>query len=159
MAGHINLAEAYLYFSRFGKAAEVLTAASEMARRDPRIWNNLGFTYYAVGQLEEAISCYRQALHYSPDDVRIRVALSDCERRRGSNGAAVKELQRAREDARNDSDRTMLATIAFKLAAIHEFDGRYSLAVEEYERYIDLGGPHVAKARSRVRHIYEHAFE
>ncbi|MHC4409843.1 MAG: tetratricopeptide repeat protein [Planctomycetota bacterium] len=155
--GRINLAEAYLYFNRYGKAAEVLTAASEMAPRDPRIWNNLGYTYYAVGQLGEAINCYEQALLYAPDDVRIRVALSDCERRRGQTEEAVKQLERARGEA--GGDKQMLSTIAFKLAAIHEFEGRYSQAVEEYERYIKLGGPHAAKARSRVRYIYEHAFE
>ncbi|MHC4940988.1 MAG: tetratricopeptide repeat protein [Planctomycetota bacterium] len=157
LEGRINLAEAYLYFNRYGKAAEVLKAASEMAPRDPRIWNNLGYTYHAVGQLADAIDCYEHALIYAPDDVRIRVALSDCERRRGQTEEAVRQLERARGEAGGDKE--MLATIAFKLAAIHEFEGRYPQAVEEYERYIELGGPQAAKARSRVRYIYEHAFE
>jgi tetratricopeptide (TPR) repeat protein len=157
LEGRINLADAYLYFNRYGKAAEVLRAASELSPRDPRVWNNLGYTYYAVGQLAEAIRCYELALLYAPEDVRIRVALSDCERRRGRTEAAVGQLETARGEATDD--RAMLATIAFKLAAIHEYEGRYKEAVEEYERYIALGGEHAAKARSRVRHIYEHAFE
>ena len=135
----------------------MLTVAADLAPRDPRIWNNLGYTYYAIGQLGEAIRCYELALFHAPDDVRIRVALSDCERRRGRNEEAVRQLERARSEAGGDKD--MLATIAFKLAAIHEFEGRYSEAVEEYERYIELGGEQAAKARSRVRHIFEHAFE
>jgi len=155
--GRINLAEAYLYFNRHGKAIEVLTVASELAPRDPRIWNNLGYTYYAIGQLAEAIRCYELALLHAPEDVRIRVALSDCERRRGRTGEAVAQLEQARGEA--GGDRELLATIAFKLGAIHEFEGRYAQAVEEYERYIELGGEQAAKARSRVRHIFEHAFE
>jgi hypothetical protein len=27
--------------------------------------------------------------------------------------------------------------------------------VKEYQRHIDLGGPDAAKAKSRIRHIYE----
>jgi len=157
LEGRINLAEAYLYFNRYGKAAQVLTVASEMAPKDARVWNNLGYTYYAIGQLAEAIRCYQLALRFAPEDVRIRVALSDCERRRGRTDLAVQQLEQARSEAKDD--RAMLATIAFKLAAIHEFEGRYPEAVEEYERYIELGGEDAAKARSRVRYIYEHAFE
>ncbi|MEM8882946.1 MAG: tetratricopeptide repeat protein [Planctomycetota bacterium] len=153
----INLAETMLYFSRFGQAAEALQQASELAPRDPRIWTNLGYTYYSVDQVGEAIACYRRALLYKPGDIRIRVALSDCERQRGNHEAAIGELLQARADA--GEDRGLQATIAFKLAAIHEFDGRYPKAVAEYERHIELGGRDSAKARSRIRHIYERAFE
>jgi hypothetical protein len=52
-------------------------------------------------------------------------------------------------------DRVLEAEIAFKLAAIHEFERRYREAVKEYEHHIELGGHDAAKARSRIRHIYE----
>ena len=54
---------------------------------------------------------------------------------------------------------TQTVIFFFKLAAIYEFAGRYRDAIDEYERYIQLGGPESAKARSRVRHIFENAFE
>jgi tetratricopeptide (TPR) repeat protein len=157
LEARIDLAETFLYFNQYNDAAKQLERASRLAPKDPRVWNNLGYTYHAVGQLEDAIKCYERVLRFAPGDVRARVSLSDCERRRGQTKEAVKELKKARSESQDD--KPMLAIIAFKLAAIHEFEGRYKQAVEEYERAIELGSKESAKARSRVRHIYEHAFE
>jgi len=157
LEARIDLAETYLYFDSYTKAAQQLEIAARLAPRDSRIWNNLGFTYHAVGQLDDASNCYRRALRFDPSDVRARVALADCERRRGNTKEAVKQLRQARDEAGDDEE--ILALLVFKLAAIHEYQGRYREAIQEYERYIELGGKESAKARSRVRHIYEHAFE
>jgi hypothetical protein len=70
---------------------------------------------------------------------------------------ALEELERARGDA--GDDRALLAEIAFKMAAIQEHERRYEDAVLNYQRHIDLDGRDAAKARSRIRHIYEHAYE
>ena len=157
LLARIDLADAYLYFNDYGSAARELEIAARLAPRDPRVWSNLGYTFHAIGQLDDAIECYQRALQYAPKDIRMRVALSDCERRQGRTKEAVKQLLQAREEAGEDLE--LRALIAFKLAAIHEFAGRYREAIDEYERYIQLGGEEAAKARSRVRHIYEHAFE
>ena len=157
LTARIDLAETYLFFDEYSKAAQQLEIASRLAPRDARIWNNLGYTYNAVGQLDDAVSCYERALRFDPSDVRARVALADCERRRGDTKKAVSQLLQARDEAGDDTE--IRALIAFKLAAIHEFKGRYRDAIREYERYIQLGGTESAKARSRVRYIYEHAFE
>jgi len=161
LIARIDLADTYLYFSDYGRAARELEIASRLAPRDARVWNNLGYTFHAIGQLDDAIECYRRALEHAPGDIRVRVALSDCERRRGDTKEAIVQLLRARNEAGSgtSSDHEILAVIAFKLAAIYEFAGRYREAIGEYELHIQLGGKAAAKARSRVRHIYEHAFE
>ena len=73
---------------------------------------------------------------------------------------ALGELERAREDGGDDD--ALQAEIAFKLGAIHEFERRYRRAVQEYELHIHHGkraGTSGSKARSRIRHIIEHAYE
>lgn len=153
----LNLAENLLYFDRYGEAARELKVAVELAPREARAWNNLGVTYYATGRLDQAVTSYRTALELKPDDPRVRTALADCLRRQGKEADAVTELERARGDAGDDKE--MLATIAFKLGAIHEHEADYAQAVQEYQTHIDLGGRDAAKAKSRIRHIYEKAYE
>jgi len=157
LLARIDLADAYLYFNDYSGAARELEIAARLAPRDPRVWSNLGYTFHAIGRLDDAIDCYERALEYAPKDIRMRVALSDCERRMGRTKEAVKQLLQAREEAGDDLE--LRALVAFKLAAIYEFAARYREAIDEYERYIQLGGEEAAKARSRVRYIYEHAFE
>ena len=59
----------------------------------------------------------------------------------------------------------MLAEIAFKLGAIYEYKQEYRRAVQEYELHIShveqggLPSTSASKARSRIRHIINHAFE
>ncbi|MHC4932657.1 MAG: tetratricopeptide repeat protein, partial [Planctomycetota bacterium] len=157
VAARLDLAENYLYFDRYSEAADHLLDASALAPSEPMIWNNLGFTYYATGRLSSAVSCYEKALELEPQNARSRTALSDCLRRLGRVSDAAAELTRAREDAGEDRD--LQAEIAFKLGAIHEHESRYRQAVQEYRRHVDLGGKDTAKARSRIRSIYETAFE
>ncbi len=153
----LNRAENHLYFDRYAEAAKDLRRAAELAPRQPLVWTNLGYTHYALGQLGPAVASYREALLLEPADARARTALSDCLRRQGDMEGAVGELERARDDAAED--RPLRAEIAFKLAAIHEYERRYAEAVQQYEAHIELGGRDAAKARSRIRHIYESAYE
>jgi tetratricopeptide (TPR) repeat protein len=157
VAARLDLAENYLYFDRYSEAADHLRDASVLAPSEPMVWNNLGFTYYATGRLSSAVSCYEKALEIEPKNARSRTALSDCLRRLDKVSEAVAQLTRAREDA--GDDRSLEAEIALKLGAIYEHESRYREAVQEYRRHVDLGGKDAAKARSRIRHIYETAFE
>jgi len=103
------------------------------------------------------VTAYGESLRLDPSNARVRTALADGLRRLDKPDEAVKELARARKDS--GDDRELQAEIALKLAAIHEQEKRYREAVLEYQRYIDLGGPQAAKAESRLRAIYEGAFE
>ncbi|HEX5137617.1 MAG TPA: tetratricopeptide repeat protein [Planctomycetota bacterium] len=153
VAGRIDLAENLLYFGRYSDAEEELKVALRLAPNEILVWNNLGYTAYATGRSEKAVEYYEQALKLDPKRARVRTALADALRRLDRSDEAVKELARARDDA--GDDRALQAAIAFKLAAIFEYDRRFPDAVKEYERYIQLGGPDAAKAKSRIRHIYE----
>lgn len=149
----LNLAETYLYFDQLDSAGRMLRRAVELAPRDPLLWNDLGVRYHALGQVGAAAECYEKSLELDPSNARTRTALADCLGGRDDMDGAVRELERARADAGEDRD--LLAEIAFKLGAIHEHEERYADAVREYRRHIELGGEESAKARSRIRTIYE----
>jgi len=157
VAARINLAENLLHFGRYSDANDELEIALKIAPKEPLVWNNLGYCAYSTGRLDQAVKYYEQALRLEPQNARIRTALADALRRVDRSADAVADLERARRDAMGD--RALEAEIAFKLAAIHEFERRYREAVKEYQNHIDLGGHDAAKARSRIRHIYEGAGE
>ncbi len=153
VAARINLAENLLHFGRYSDANDQLEIARRIAPKEPLVWNNLGYCAYSTGRLDKAIKCYEEALRLDPGNARVRTALADALRRVDRSADAVADLEQARRDAMGD--RALEAEIVFKLAAIHEFERRYGEAVKEYQSHIDLGGPDAAKARSRIRHIYE----
>jgi len=157
VAARVDLAENLLYFGKYSEAADELEVALRLAPQNPLIWNNLGYAAYCTGRLGKAVQCYEEALRLDPRNARVRAALADALRRVDRSADAVKSLEQARIDAQGD--RSLEAAIAFKLAAIHEYERRYRDAVKEYERYIELGGPDAAKAKSRIRHIYEGSAE
>jgi tetratricopeptide (TPR) repeat protein len=157
LAARINLAENLLYFGRYPAADDQLEKAVRIAPEEPLVWINMGFSAYSTGRLEKALDCYAEAMRLEPGNGRVRAAYADVLRRVDRADEAVKELEQARRDA--TGDRELEADIAFKLGTIHEYEKRYALAVKEYERYIELGGRDAAKAKSRIRHIYETAFE
>ncbi len=152
-AAHLNFAESLLQLDRYSEAVKYLRRAVRLAPADPVGWNNLGYTLYRVGRTREAVRSYRKALELDPSLARARAALSDGLRRGGDADGARRELEHARNDA--GEDRELLAEIAFKLAAIHEHEGRPSEAVREYETHIAMGGRDAAKARSRIRQLFE----
>jgi tetratricopeptide (TPR) repeat protein len=153
LAARINLAENLLHFGHYEDASDELEIALRIGPNEPLVWINLGYCAYCTGLLDKAVKCYEQALRLEPENARTRTALADVLRRLGRSADAIKDLERARRDAMGD--RALEAEIAFKLAAIHEFERRYGDAVKEYQTHIDLGGHDAAKARSRIRHIYE----
>ena len=153
----LNAAENFIYFDRFEDAARLLQQAVELAPKAPLAWVNLGYAYNAAGRLQQAKACYQEALRLRPSDARLRTAYADTLRSLEESDEAVRELERALKEVGEDSD--LRASIVFKLAAIHEYEERYRDAIQAYEKYIQLGGSESAKARSRIRHIYRHAFE
>ena len=156
LAARLNLAETHLWFDAYESAGDELRIAARLAPGVPLVWSNLGLTYYYTGELGGAVDAYRRALQLEPRNARVRAALSDC-LRRDDPELALEELERARADA--GDDRALLAEIAFKMGAIQEHERLYKDAVLNYQRHIDLDGADAAKARSRIRHIYEHAYE
>ena len=155
----LNHAENELYFNRYSNSVKDLRTAGRVAPGVPLVWSNLGSLYYRIGRLDEALEAYEKALRLDPKAARARTAYADCLQRRSRLADAVRELERAREDAGEDDK--LQAEIAFKLGAIHEYERRYRRAVQEYElhiHHVKRVGESGAKARSRIRHIVKHAY-
>jgi len=149
----VNLAENHLYFGRHDRAVRALQSAARLAPGEAAVWTNLGVAYWATGDVAAAANCYRKALALDMANARVRVALADCLQHDGKLEEAKAELARARAQA--GEERPLLALIAYKLAAIHEFEGEFPPAVEEYREHIRLKGSDSAKAESRIRLIFE----
>jgi len=158
----LDRAENRLHFNDFRGAVEDLLRAAEVAPRETLVWNNLGSVYFGLGSLADARKAYETALEIEPKDAVARTALADCHRAVGDLEKAIAELLQAGQDGVDDH--AVQATIAFKLASIYEYQHRYRDAVQQYERHIShvarggLPASSAAKARSRIRHIINHAF-
>jgi len=157
LAAQVNLAETRIQLGELGVARRNLQAARKLAPNDPLVWNNLGYLYYRTGRESAAIDCYETSLELDPKQARTRAALGDGLRAAGRYDDAVRELRRARDDAGDDRD--LRAQIAFKLGAILEYQREYRDAVREYEEHVRLQGEDASKAQSRIRRIYEYAYE
>ena len=155
----LNRAENAIFFDDHSAAETDLLDAARVAPGVALVWSNLGSIYYQIGRLQDAQDAYGKALAIEPAEARTRAAYADCLRRRGNARQAVVELERARK---NTTDPRLLSEIAFKLGTIHEHERRYRKAVEEYEWHIHYGekvGVDGSKARSRIQHMIDHAFE
>ncbi len=62
-----NLGLKALQAGRFAEALQVLVRASRVASADPRLHNDLGFAYQALGNHDAAVDCYEKALALKPD--------------------------------------------------------------------------------------------
>lgn len=149
----VDYAENLLYFDDYDDAVRELKRAAELLPGDIRVWTNLGLAYWRTGRTSDAEAAYRKGLAIEPRNARLRAALADCRRKEGDPEEAIEELARARADAQ--ADPAMLAEIAFQTATVHESRGDFAKAIEEYQRHIALGGGDAAKARSRIRRLYE----
>ncbi|MEE8105233.1 MAG: tetratricopeptide repeat protein [Planctomycetota bacterium] len=157
LSARLNLAENHLFFSANNKAIKELRTCAELAPGEAAVWRNLGLAYFREGRLDESTKAYERAIELDPDNARAHAALADCLHDTGQDKDALERLHLAWDKA-ND-DRGLRAEIAFKLAAIYEYEGAYKQAIEQYELHVKLGGAESGKAEYRIRQIYERAFE
>jgi len=64
---HYNLGLLMLRQREFANAQEQFNLALQTSQLDPMIWNGLGLAQASLGQIDEAISNYRQALKLNPN--------------------------------------------------------------------------------------------
>jgi tetratricopeptide (TPR) repeat protein len=64
---------------------------------DVSAWNNLGDALERLGELEEAVVCYRRAADLSPDNAIIHRNLAEVLGRLGRTDEAAAELEKARQ--------------------------------------------------------------
>jgi tetratricopeptide (TPR) repeat protein len=101
-----NLALAEEALGRWPSAA---TAWREMVRRRPRksnhpdyltdgqiaaLWHHIAECYERAADVDEALTCLKNALKYAPDDLELRLKMADISSHMGRDAAAENELDR-----------------------------------------------------------------
>lgn len=125
---HRRLASALDRQGRFSEAEPHYRKAQQLAAKDPRVWNDSGYSYYLQGRLEEAETALRTASKLAPDDARIRTNLGMVLAAAGKTREALPLL------SNNQGDAIGHANLGYLLAAT----GQYDLARREYQEALLL---------------------
>lgn len=125
---HRRLASALDRQGRFSEAEPHYRKAQHLAAKDPRVWNDSGYSYYLQGRLEEAENSLRTAARLAPDDARIRTNLGMVLAAAGKTRDALPLL------SNNQGDAIGHANLGYLLAAT----GQYDLARREYQEALLL---------------------
>ena len=98
------------------------------APKDPKVWNDAGYSYYLQGRWSDAEKALRTAAGLAPDDERIRINLGLALAAAGKTAEAFPLL------SQSSSDATGHANLGYLLAATGQFD----LARRQYETALAL---------------------
>jgi predicted O-linked N-acetylglucosamine transferase (SPINDLY family) len=101
-------------------------------------WLERAREHHSAGRLEDATSCYRQALRAEPDDVAAQSGLADVFEALGRPAEAIELLEQAL--ARSPA----CAALYSRLADAHHAQGHLPQAIEAYRRAIALGADEAA---------------
>lgn len=155
-----NLALAYQHQQNYRQAAEYWRALLRRRPRkadhpdvltDPqvaRLWQNIAENYDQAGDLEEAITTYKNAIKWAPDNINLRLKLVETYQYEGRWQAAENELERILEtDPNNVPALTMLAECYSDDYSPHR-------TRQLLQRVLELE-PHNPVARQQLAHTYE----
>ena len=84
---------------RFSQAEVHYKKAIRLSPRDPKIWNDTGYSYYLQGRWADAERTFKTALRYAPDDPRITTNLGLTLAAAGRTKEALPLLSRFTGDA------------------------------------------------------------
>ena len=113
---------------RFPQAEDHYKKAMKLGPKDPKIWNDAGYSYYLQGRWGEAERALRTALKLAPDDARVRTNLGLTLAAAGRTQEALPLLSRSEGDAVGH------ANLGYLLAATGQFDQ----ARQEYQKALAL---------------------
>ncbi|HEX3449613.1 MAG TPA: tetratricopeptide repeat protein [Isosphaeraceae bacterium] len=113
---------------RFAQAETHYKKALKMSPKDPKIWNDAGYSYYLQGRWNDAERALKTATRLSPDDDRIRTNLGLTLAAAGRTDEALPLL------SKSDGDAIGHANLGYLLAA----SGQVDLARRQYERALAL---------------------
>jgi Flp pilus assembly protein TadD len=137
---HRRMGGALDKLGRFAQAEVHYNKALKLSPKDPKVWNDSGYSYYLQGKWEESERALRTAARFAPDDNRIKTNLGLTLAAAGREDEALTLLSESRGDAIGH------ANLGYILAST----GRLDLARKQYERAIslrpDLGLAHQALA-------------
>ena len=120
---HRRMAGAFDRLGKFAQAEVHYKKAVGLSPKDPKIWNDAGYSYYLQGRLTDAERTLKTAMKLSPDDERIRVNL-------GLTLAALGRTEEAQPLLSvSNGDAIGHANLGYLLAASGQFD----LARRQYE--------------------------
>ena len=135
---HRRMAERLDRLGRFAQAEVHYQKALKLCPKDPKVWNDVGYSYYLQGRWPDAEKALRTAAKLAPDDERIRINL-------GLTLAAAGKTDEAFPLSRQSSgDAIGHANLGYLLAATGQFD----LARRQYETALALR-PDMELARRR----------
>jgi Flp pilus assembly protein TadD len=113
---------------RFAQAETHYKKALKVSPKDPKIWNDAGYSYYMQGRWADAERALKTAARLSPEDDRIRTNL----------GLTLAAAGRAEEAlpllSQSNGDATGHANLGYLLAA----SGQFGLARQQYEKALAL---------------------
>jgi len=127
---------------RFAQAEVHYKKALKLSPKDPKIWNDAGYSYYLQGRWADAEFALRTAGNLAPDDERIRTNLGLTLAAAGKPDQAFPLLSESNGDAAGH------ANLGYLLAATGQFD----LARRQYETALALR-PNLELARRALARL------
>ncbi len=124
-----RMAGAFDRLGRFAQAEVHYEKALKLAPREPKVWNDVGYSYYLQGRWADAERALKTAATLAPDDDRIRTNLGLTLAAAGKTNEAFPLLSQSTGDA------TGHANLGYLLAAT----GQFELARRQYETALRCG--------------------
>jgi Tfp pilus assembly protein PilF len=125
---HRRIASALDRQGQFGQSEPHYQKALKLAPRDPKVWNDAGYSYYLQGRWAEAERSLRTALKLAPDDTRVRTNLGMALAAAGKAEAALPLL------STNQGDAIAHANLGYLLAST----GQFERARQEYQAALSI---------------------
>jgi Flp pilus assembly protein TadD len=113
---HRRMGGALDRLGRFAQAEMHYKKALKLSSKDPKIWNDAGYSYYLQGRWAEAEQTLKTAAKLAPDDERIRVNLGLALAAAGKTSEALPLLSKTGGDAVGH------ANLGYLLAATGQLD-------------------------------------
>jgi tetratricopeptide (TPR) repeat protein len=127
---------------RFAQAETHYQKALKLSPKDPKIWNDAGYSYYLQGRWADAERALNTAIRLAPEDDRIRTNLGLTLAAQGRTEQALPLLSRSNGEAIGH------VNLGYLLAATGQLD----LARQQYETALALR-PDLAVARRALAQI------
>jgi Flp pilus assembly protein TadD len=139
---HRRMGSAFDRTGRFAQAETHYQKALKLSPKDPKIWNDAGYSYYLQGRWADAERTLKTAARLAPEDERIRTNLGLTLAAQGRTQEALPLLSRANGEASGH------ANLGYLLAATGQLD----LARQQYETALALR-PDLTLARRALAQI------
>jgi tetratricopeptide (TPR) repeat protein len=125
---HRRIGGALDRLGRFAQAEVHYQKALKASPKDPKVWNDAGYSYYLQGRWSDAEKALRTAIKLEPDNERTRINLGLTLAAAGKTDEAFPLL------SESSSDATGHANLGYLLAG----NGQFDLARRQYETALAL---------------------